>query len=88
MTTIHLQVAPRVGPAHPRGSRLAAAVFLALWRGAAALVHSAAPRAREVDPDTRAVRELAMSFRDSDPGYAADLSAAADRHEQLQGRCA
>lgn len=85
MTTIHLQVAPRVGAAYPRGSRLAAAVFLAAWRAMAALGRSAGPRPRSPLQDVLAVRELAWSYRDSDPGFAADLAAAADRHETLHG---
>jgi hypothetical protein len=31
--------------------------------------------------DAAAVRELAFSYRQSDPGFAEDLYAAADRHE-------
>ena len=86
MTTIHLQVAPRVGPTDPRGARLAAALYLALARGMAALGHSARARAANPEQDVLAVRELAQSCRESDPSFAADLSAAADRHEQLLGR--
>jgi hypothetical protein len=33
--------------------------------------------------EARSVRELARDLRDSDPGFAADLYAAADRHELL-----
>ena len=36
MTTIRLQVAPRVGPAYPRGSHLAVMLWLAVQRGLAA----------------------------------------------------
>jgi hypothetical protein len=32
--------------------------------------------------DARAVRELARTVHSTDPGFAADLYAAADRHEQ------
>jgi hypothetical protein len=85
MTTIHLQVAPRIGPAHPRGSRLAAALFLALSRGLSALAPAAGARSRGPEPDVRQVRELAWSYRDSEPGFAADLSAAADRYERERG---
>jgi hypothetical protein len=46
MTTIHLQVAPRLGPAVPRGARYAAAVFLALWRALTPRIGSTAPAAR------------------------------------------
>jgi hypothetical protein len=86
MTTIHLQVAPRVGPADPRGSRLAAAMFLAVWRGVASLGHSTGARPTGPEQDVLEVRELAWSYRQSDPGFSADLAAAADRHERLRGR--
>lgn len=85
MTTIHLQVAPRVGPTMPRGSRYAAAAFITLWRGVAAMARSAAPRARTPGQEAQEVRELARTYRQSDPGFAADLAAAADRHEQSHG---
>jgi hypothetical protein len=86
MTTIHLQVAPRVGASYPRGSRLAAALFLALWRGVATLGRRAGLAPGSPEQDVLAVRELAWSYRHSDPGFAADLAAAADRHEVLHGR--
>lgn len=86
MTTIHLQVAPRVGPTDPRGARLAAALYLALARGLSALRNSVRARASNPAQDLLAVRELAQSCRESDPSFAADLSAAADRYEQLLGR--
>lgn len=85
MTTIHLQVAPPVGPALPRGSRYAAAIFLALWRAVADLGRSAPPRAKSPAREAQEVREMAWSYRQSDPGFAADLAAAADRHERLNG---
>lgn len=85
MTTIRLQVAPRVGPSMPRGSRLAAAAFIALWRAVAALGRNAAPRARTPEQQAQEVRELAWSYRHSDPGFASDLAAAADRHERMHG---
>ena len=86
MTTIHLQVAPRVGAADPRGARLAAAMFMAVWRGVAALVRSVGPRPTSPEQDVLEVRQLAWSYRHSDPGFSADLAAAADRHERLLGR--
>jgi len=85
MTSIHLQVAPRVGPTNPRGARVAAALFLAASRGVAALWRSVRPQATSPEQDVLAVRELARFYRDSDPGFAADLAAAADRHEQVLG---
>ena len=83
--TVHLQVAPRVGPAVPRGSRYAAAAFVALWRAVAAIARGVAPRAKSPWQEAQEVRELAWSYRQSDPDFAADLAAAADRHDQLHG---
>jgi hypothetical protein len=85
MTTIHLQVAPRVGPAVPRGARSAATVFLALWRLAAALGRSARPAPRTPTQQAREVRDLALEVQRRDPRFAADLFAAADRHERIHG---
>jgi len=81
MTTIHLQVAPPVGPSVPRGSRYAALIFIALWR----MGRSARPRGKSPAQEAQDVRELAWSYRETDPGFAADLAAAADRHERLHG---
>jgi len=86
MTTIRLQVAPRVGPTMPRGSRYAAAAFIALWRGIAALGRNAPERAKTAEQEAQEVRELAWSYRQTDPGFASDLAAAADRHERLHRR--
>lgn len=85
MTTIHLQVAPRVGPTVPRGSRYAALVFIALWRALADLGRGVPPRTRSPAQEAQEVRELAWSYRETDPGFSADLAAAADRHERLHG---
>jgi hypothetical protein len=85
MSTIHLQVAPRVGPLNPRGSRLAAAVFIAVWRGLERLGQSAPPRATSPAKQAQEVRDMACEVQATDPRFAADLYAAADRHEQLHG---
>jgi hypothetical protein len=85
MTTIHLQVAPRVGPSNPRGSRLAAAAFVALWRGLAQLGHRAPPRAKTATEEAQEVREMALEYQRTDPRFAAELFAAADRHEVENG---
>ncbi len=66
-------------PAMPRGAALAAAVYQGLVR----LLH------REPAPLTRtqeaaAVRLMAMNVEQRDPGFAADLYAAACRHEQAE----
>lgn len=81
MTTIHLQV----GPAAPRGARYAAAAFLALWRALTPRVRSTAATARTAVQEAQEVRELALEHLKNDPRFAADLFAAADRHERLHG---
>ena len=81
MTTIRLQVAPRVAPDNPRGARVAAAVFLALWRLGGGLWRTAMRPTPRADEDARRVRELAQ--QQDDPRVAAELLAAADHHELL-----
>ena len=85
MTTIRIQVAPRVAPDNPRGARVAAAVVIALWRLFAGLGRKAAPPARTATQEAQDVRELALTHQTSDPRFAAELFAAADRHERLHG---
>jgi hypothetical protein len=87
MTTVSYQVAPRVGPAHPRGARIVAWLFLAVGRGLQALFSRPAPVQRVPNPEqeARAVRELAQQYQRVDPRFAADLFAAADHHERLHG---
>lgn len=69
----------------PRGARLAAEVFTAGARLLARLAVGTAPaapltsRAREAAD----VRDMAGRVQATDPGFAADLYAAADRHEKL-----
>lgn len=89
MTTIHLQVAPRVGPAQPRGARIAAAIFLALGRMLAPprrpTTVSVTATATSAVKEAQEVRELALEYQQKDPRFAAELLAAADRHERLHG---
>jgi hypothetical protein len=85
MSTIRLQVAPRVGPSFPRGSRYAAAVFVALWRVLAAIGRNAPPHPKTPEQEAQAVREMALEYQRRDPRFAAELMAAADRHERLHG---
>lgn len=66
-------------PAMPRGSILVAALFNA----AAALFRSAPAAPLTRAQEAAAVRELARRQQYTDPGFAADLYAAADRHEAL-----
>lgn len=83
MTTISVRAPAHVGPSRAAG--LAAAVFLRLlgWfesrRSARALARQRADRLAEA----AAVREYARRYASHDPRFAADLLAAADRHEQL-----
>jgi hypothetical protein len=83
MTTIHLQVAPRVGPEVPRGAELAAALAVAAMQGWRSLRHALHAPAVSSAHDVQAVRETAWRMLDADPRLAADLLAAADRHEQM-----
>lgn len=65
-------------PATPRGSLIAAQVFARIAGWVKAPV-SKVSRASEA----ATVREMAMSLQNTDPGFAADLFAAAARHESL-----
>ena len=85
MTTVRLYAAPLAAPLDPRGARAGAARFVALYRLLAGLFRAATARQRERLPDVQAVRDLARRHQASDPGFAADLLAAADRHEVLHG---
>jgi hypothetical protein len=85
MTTIRIQVAPRVAPDNPRGARVAAAVVIAMWRLFAGLGRRAPTQARTAAQEAQDVRELALTHQTSDPRFAAELFAAADRHERLHG---
>lgn len=68
----------------PRGALWAANAAVGLWR---AVSRWAGKPAAEPSPAAEAaeVRELARQFIKTDPGFAADLYAAADRHEALHG---
>lgn len=72
----------------PRGARVAAQVFLALGRGVERLFRAApaqlAQRSRA--EEIAAVRALAERYARTDPGFAADLYAAAARHEGTDER--
>jgi len=82
MNTITIHVPSNV-PA-PRGAAWAAQAAAALLR---AIAKWTAPRAQVSVPTVEAaqVRALARSYLNSDPGFAADLFAAADRHESTDG---
>ena len=66
-----------------RGARWGAAAFLAAWQAVASLF-AAGPRALTRAEEAAEVREMARHLAASDPGFAADLMAAADRHESGQ----
>lgn len=53
-----------------------------LWQQLAGLF-AAAPKALSRSEEAAEVREMARRLQASDPGFAADLYAAADRHETL-----
>ncbi len=93
MTTLHLHPTPSVGPAYPFGARVAAAWYLGAARAFAALGRAVAAHRRGpgatasggASEEALAARELAMKYLDVDPRIAADLAAAADRHERENG---
>jgi hypothetical protein len=79
-TTISLQIpqsrlAPRF--AAPLGELFAAAIAL--------LKHRSAPAARSPSREAARVRAMAHEYESADPRFAAELYAAADRHEMLYG---
>ena len=69
--TLHHRVAPVGMTAQLR------AAAQGLWRRATT------PPAQTRVEEAAAVREMADCVRESDPGFASDLYAAADRHERL-----
>jgi hypothetical protein len=85
MSALHFYPSVAEAAAPPRGSRWAAAGFLALWRSATALRRQASRPRVDATAEANRVRAIAMDIRHSDPRFAEDLFAAADRHEQLHG---
>lgn len=85
MTTVSLARAAVVQA--PRGAEWAAQIWMAVQAGFDRQAAKRAERAaaRSVMRDALEVRELADSLRHQDPRMAADLMAAADRHERLAG---
>lgn len=69
----------------PRGARMAAEVFTAGARLLARMAAGTAPSAPIISRAREAadVRDMASRLQATDPGFAADLYAAADRHEKL-----
>jgi hypothetical protein len=81
MTSITVQAVRTV--AAPRAAAWAAAIFSGLFKLLSPAVVSAGPRKAFSDRqrEATAVREYAQRFAAHDPRFAADLFAAADRHE-------
>lgn len=67
----------------PRGARVVAEVFVAGSRLLARLLSSPAPLRRTRAAEAEEVRVMARGWEKTDPGFAADLYAAAARHEGL-----
>ena len=84
MSTTTFRVLSVPAPAMPRGARVAAELFTTATRLVAALVGRTLTRPARPSGDAAAVRELAYAVGQSDPRFAADLYAAADRHDLLQ----
>ena len=82
MTTITVHV-PR-SPEAPRGAIWAASAFAALWSLLAAAWRLAPKRELTRAEEAAAVRRLAISVQASEPSFAADLFAAAARHEGIE----
>jgi hypothetical protein len=84
MTTITVHTPARVGV--PRAAHMAAAAFLALLGSFERRSKARAERRVQADrnAEAAAVREYAMRFAGHDPRFAADLLAAADRHERIE----
>lgn len=80
MSTTTLDVRQAQAGAAPRGSKVAAYWFGRLLRW---LFSAPAPRLRTRGEQASYVREMAYRVMDSDPGFAADLFAAAARHESF-----
>ena len=72
---------PSAAPQNARGARVAAALFAALLNGVAGLFKAPAARAPSRAEEAAPVREMAWRVRKTDPGFSADLYAAAARHE-------
>ena len=78
-----------IAVATPRGARWAAAAWIGMSRGATLLLNlvtQSRERAAVIGRITEAnrLRHVARGFMSSDPRFAADLFAAADRHERAE----
>jgi hypothetical protein len=82
MTTITVQV-PR-SPAIPRGAVWAASAFAALWSLLTVAARMAPKREPTRAEEAEVVRQLAIRLQATEPSFAADLFAAAARHESVE----
>ena len=78
MTTTTLTSVVSSLPRAPRGAQLMALLYDAIERAVRRIEARRVARARAAEADS--VRRYARSVQDSDPSFAADLYAAADRH--------
>jgi hypothetical protein len=81
--TMHVvTMIPANYPTHaPRGARGAATLFAGLWKTVARQFTPAAAAPLTRTEEAAEVRSLAQSVYSTDPRFAQDLFAAADRHE-------
>jgi hypothetical protein len=82
MTTITVQV-PQ-SPQVPRGARWASSAFASFLLLLERVWRSAAARPLSRTEEAQAVRQLALSVQATQPSFAADLLAAAARHEGIE----
>jgi hypothetical protein len=82
MSTNTLQLnSTTIAPVSSALQELATAAAHLVAAVSATLFKTAAPRALTVFDEAEQVRKMAEAYADSDRGFAADLFAAADRHE-------
>jgi len=80
MTTTTVEVLSVRSPAMPRGARVAAGLFSSVLNW---FSRPAATRTLSRAEEAASVRQMAYQVQRTDPGFAADLFAAASRHESL-----
>jgi hypothetical protein len=86
MSTNTLQLtSPTIAPVSSALQELVTAASHLVSALSATLFKTASPRALTVFEEAEQVRMMAESYADSDRGFAADLFAAADRHEMANG---
>jgi hypothetical protein len=83
MTSMTFQAASPFFMRPPRGARWAAVAFLRLIEALDLSRVSATARRHSRVEEAESVRAMARSLEATEPGFAADLYAAANRHEAL-----